>query len=138
VRALPRKHRVWAAPIPSAPFSLHACFCFVQFSDVFVMRALPRNARFCAVLFPRLPSFLHACFLGLYYSVMCSLCFAFSSLTYVLVNCSINLELCYYARAVAHFFFCSSLFCYTSSPNALVRLLTLRLPSLEWCADVFC
>ena len=48
-------------------------------------------------------SLLHICFLGLYYSVICSPCFAFRSYPNVLVTCAITFDSCCNAPAVASF-----------------------------------
>lgn len=78
MRALPHKHHVLCSVIPLDPFSCTLCYAlYILFCDVFVE----------VTLLGLFLWFLHVCFLALYYSIICSSCFAFVHLySYNLCN----------------------------------------------------
>ena len=85
---LPSRCRVWAVLLPSAPVGCTLCYV-LYYSVLFLSRLLClENAGFAQHYSFGTASFLHVCFLGLYYSVTCSSCFAFSSYTYFCKLCN--------------------------------------------------
>ena len=118
-------------------FYLHALLCFVQFSDVFVNVALPRAFRALAALF---------LWLGVIATRLFSWFVLFSNMfslfcVWFLHLCSCNLY--YYLGLML---LCTSVASFLLLPrqpamvsNALIGLLTFRLPSLGWVSSApFC